>query len=122
MVIVGLVHYERGGAAGWAEAVQLLKPAEQVRHSVSRWRVLERDVLDDNTRYARVALEPVTGRAHQLRLHMAHIGHPVLGDTLHGGPRAAALMPRLCLHAAALSFEHPDGRSGALSLESPATF
>ena len=97
-------------------------PAEQVRHSVSRWRVLERDVLDDNTRYARVALEPVTGRAHQLRLHMAHIGHPVLGDTLHGGLRAAALMPRLCLHAAALSFEHPDGRSGALSLESPATF
>ena len=73
-------------------------------------------------RYARVALVPVTGRAHQLRLHMAHIGHPLLGDELHGGSLAAALAPRLCLHAAALSFQHPDGTSGRVSLESRATF
>ena len=49
-------------------------------------------------------------------------GHPLLGDELHGGSRAAALAPRLCLHAVALSFEHPDGKSGRLSLSSRATF
>ena len=106
------------GAAGAERSAE----AEQVRRSVSRWRVLERGLLDDGTEYARVALSPVTGRAHQLRLHMAHIGHPLLGDELHGGSRAAALAPRLCLHAAALSFEHPDGRSGTLSVKSDAAF
>ena len=109
------------GAAG-ADRAAASTQAEQVRRSVSRWRVLERGLLDDGTQYARVALSPVTGRAHQLRLHMAHVGHPLLGDELHGGSRAAALAPRLCLHAAALSFEHPDGRSGTLSLQCDATF
>lgn len=109
------------GAVG-ADRAAASTQAEQVRRSVSRWRVLERRLLDDGTQYARVALSPVTGRAHQLRLHMAHVGHPLLGDELHGGSRAAALAPRLCLHAAALSFEHPDGRSGTLSLQCDATF
>jgi hypothetical protein len=38
-----------------------------------------------NGRYCRVALEPVTGRSQQLRVHMAHLGHPIIGDALHGG-------------------------------------
>ena len=49
-------------------------------------------------------LEPLTGRTNQLRIHCAHIGHPVAGDEWHG---AAAGAPRLCLHAARLSFRHP---------------
>lgn len=52
----------------------------------------------------RVELEPITGRSHQLRLHMAAIGHPILGDALYGDPASA---PRLLLHACALSFTHP---------------
>jgi RluA family pseudouridine synthase len=44
-----------------------------------------------------------TGRTHQLRVHLAAIGHPILGDTLYGGPTA----PRLCLHAYELTFPHP---------------
>ncbi|KAL1496812.1 hypothetical protein AB1Y20_014398 [Prymnesium parvum] len=58
-------------------------------------------------RWARVRLTPQTGRTHQLRLHMAHIGHPILGDELHGGDAAAAA-PRLCLHATSLGFAHPE--------------
>jgi len=52
----------------------------------------------------RVELEPVTGRTHQLRVHMAAIGHPILGDALYGD---AASAPRLLLHATSLSLAHP---------------
>lgn len=54
----------------------------------------------------RVELEPVTGRTHQLRVHMAAIGHPILGDALYGDASSA---PRLLLHACSLSFAHPLG-------------
>lgn len=55
---------------------------------------------------SRVELEPVTGRTHQLRVHMAAIGHPVLGDELYGG-NAGSSPGRLLLHARKLSFVHP---------------
>jgi 23S rRNA pseudouridine1911/1915/1917 synthase len=66
-----------------------------------------------------------TGRTHQIRVHLASLGHPVVGDTLYGAPRElrarngeAAVLPRNFLHAAALQFHHP--RTGtALSLSSP---
>lgn len=53
---------------------------------------------------SRVELEPVTGRTHQLRVHMAAIGHSILGDALYGDATSA---PRLLLHASSLSFMHP---------------
>lgn len=52
-------------------------------------------------------LEPITGRSHQLRVHMTHIGHPMLGDALYAPPNVLALSPRLCLHATRLKFQHP---------------
>jgi len=55
---------------------------------------------------SRVELEPVTGRTHQLRVHMAAIGHPILGDVLYGGESSSGV-ERLLLHARALSFAHP---------------
>lgn len=51
-----------------------------------------------------VECEPVTGRTHQLRVHLASIGHPIVGDDMYGG---APIMPRQALHAASLSFDHP---------------
>ena len=93
------------------------------REGSSTWRVLERTSLPDSgVGVARVELVPVTGRAHQLRLHMEAIGHPVLGDELHGSDEAAAAAPRLCLHASALTLDHPDGRSGRVTFRSPAPF
>jgi tRNA pseudouridine32 synthase/23S rRNA pseudouridine746 synthase len=55
----------------------------------------------------RVELQPVTGRTHQLRVHMAALGHPILGDTLYADPAAQVMAPRLLLHAHALELAHP---------------
>ncbi|MFM8785822.1 MAG: RluA family pseudouridine synthase [Phycisphaerales bacterium] len=74
------------------------------RPSVTRWRVAAR--LDGPPR-ARLELEPVTGRSHQLRVHLLAIGHPILGDDLYAPPDVRAMAARLCLHAERLSFVHP---------------
>jgi 23S rRNA pseudouridine1911/1915/1917 synthase len=55
-----------------------------------------------------VEVEIKTGRTHQIRVHMAHIGHPVLGDRVYGGSRAAKLADRQMLHAESLSLLHPE--------------
>jgi tRNA pseudouridine32 synthase/23S rRNA pseudouridine746 synthase len=73
------------------------------RRATTRWRV--RDCLP---RTAVLELEPLTGRSHQLRVHLAWLGCPIVGDRLYGRFDDA---PRLALHAAALGFPHPgDGR------------
>ena len=89
------------------------------RPSRTRWRVLERH--DDGIRWSRVELMPLTGRAHQLRLHMEFIGHPILGDELHGSAESRGGATRLCLHAAALEFRHPASGS-PMRIESKAPF
>jgi 23S rRNA pseudouridine1911/1915/1917 synthase len=63
-------------------------------------------VLERQANHTFVELEPITGRTNQLRIHCAHLGHPIVGDKLHGRPEDAA--PRLCLHAAQLAFHDPD--------------
>eukprot|EP00966_Prymnesium_polylepis_P187829 4354338-Prymnesium_polylepis.1 len=111
-------------APGEAFSVMRIVPrdAPTGRPSLTRWRVVER-AERDGMRLSRVELLPVTGRAHQLRLHMCSLGHPILGDELHGGPAAVAAARRLCLHAARLDFEHPSGASGErVRVESPAPF
>jgi tRNA pseudouridine32 synthase/23S rRNA pseudouridine746 synthase len=72
--------------------------------STTRWRVIETMPGGQATR---VELEPVTGRTHQLRVHLQHIGHPILGDRLYAPPDVQALSPRLLLHACALEIAHP---------------
>ncbi|MEO6278055.1 RluA family pseudouridine synthase [Roseateles sp.] len=78
------------------------RPRQQVdvargKPSQTRWRVLAHEGL-----HTRVALEPLTGRTHQLRVHLAHVGHAMLGDTLYAAPHIAAARPRLLLHASEL--------------------
>ena len=68
------------------------------------FRVISRDT---ETQTTRVALEPVTGRSHQLRVHMMSLQHPILGDDLYGGP-AEKMADRLLLHAMDLGFKHPE--------------
>jgi tRNA pseudouridine32 synthase / 23S rRNA pseudouridine746 synthase len=84
------------------------RPRQQVdfeigKPSLTRYRVLAHDTV---TGTSRVELEPVTGRTHQLRVHMAAIGHPILGDVLYGGAVGNGA-GRLLLHARSLSFAHP---------------
>lgn len=83
------------------------RPRQKVDHAEGRpaqtdWRVVRAG--DDETR---IRLMPLTGRSHQLRVHMAEIGHPILGDPLYA-TGAAANFPRLMLHAESLRFKHPE--------------
>ncbi|MDM0104157.1 RluA family pseudouridine synthase [Variovorax sp. J22R24] len=76
--------------------------------SQTRWRVKE--PLPER-RASHLWLEPLTGRSHQLRVHLLSIGHPILGDALYGNEDIQRRAPRLLLHATMLEFEHPaDGR------------
>lgn len=70
---------------------------------------------------SRVQLEPVTGRSHQLRLHLSSIGHPILGDTLYANAEIARVSPRLCLHARQIQFQHPVSEK-QIMLEAAAPF
>ena len=74
------------------------------RPSVTRWRVISPDPERGGTR---LELEPVTGRSHQLRVHLQAIGHPILGDDLYASPDAVARANRLLLHACELNLPHP---------------
>ncbi|MCC5964311.1 MAG: RNA pseudouridine synthase [Rhodobacteraceae bacterium] len=69
---------------------------------------------------SRLRLMPVTGRSHQLRVHMLAIGHPILGDPLYATGTALA-HPRLMLHAQSLRLRHPDGGKG-LTISAPVPF
>ncbi len=72
--------------------------------SETRYQVLHIAADQQSTR---VALEPVTGRTHQLRVHLKAIGHPILGDALYAPQAVSMQAPRLLLHASGLSFTHP---------------
>ena len=86
--------------------------------SLTRWRVLSHD---ESGAWTRVELEPVTGRSHQLRVHLRELGHPILGDDLYAPPEVRDLAQRLLLHAAWLSFAHPVTGT-RLVFERPAPF
>jgi tRNA pseudouridine32 synthase/23S rRNA pseudouridine746 synthase len=75
---------------------------EHGRSALTRFEVLER--LGDRTR---VLLKPVTGRSHQLRIHMRELGHPILGCDMYAHDTALAMADRLMLHATTLEFTHP---------------
>jgi len=77
---------------------------DEGKPSLTRYCTLQRNELIGATR---LSLEPVTGRTHQLRVHLASIGHPLLGDMLYAPAAVQALAPRLMLHACALSLAHP---------------
>ena len=73
--------------------------------SQTRWRCVAH--MDGPTPASRLELQPITGRSHQLRVHLQALGHPILGDALYAPPDIAAQAPRLLLHARDLAFVHP---------------
>ncbi len=85
--------------------------------SLTRYRVLHRDPV---ARTTRVALQPITGRTHQLRVHLQAIGHPIVGDALYVPQNEAPAM-RLLLHATLLQLQHPT-TAQTLVLSSAAPF
>jgi tRNA pseudouridine32 synthase / 23S rRNA pseudouridine746 synthase len=72
--------------------------------SITRWQAQRYDQAANTTR---LLLEPVTGRSHQLRVHLKALGHPILGDALYAPADVQAASPRLLLHARELRLHHP---------------
>jgi tRNA pseudouridine32 synthase/23S rRNA pseudouridine746 synthase len=122
-VVDGLMRADTGEIdlpliADWPNRPRQMVDMVRGKPSRTRWRVLARDTARCRTR---VELEPVTGRSHQLRVHLQAIGHPILGDTLYAPPAVAESAPRLLLHASRLQLAHPvDGTT--LDLHSPPPF
>lgn len=103
-------------AADWPNRPRRIVDRERGKPSQTRWRV----VSHDNTT-TRVELEPLTGRSHQLRVHLQALGHSILGDALYAPPEVQAAAPRLLLHATDLRISHPL-TGEALAFASPAPF
>ena len=91
-------------AADWERRPLRVIDHERGKASHTRWRVL---AMDEAAQTTRVELSPITGRTHQLRLHLAAIGHAILGDALYADTTTQARAPRLLLHATRLAFTHP---------------
>ena len=122
-VVAGLMNEDEGSidlplGADWPR-----RPRQQVdplhgKPSTTSWRLLHRDAAANTSR---LALEPLTGRTHQLRVHLMAIGHPIVGDALYAPPGVLAASPRLLLHATTLGFDHP-GTGTRVDFHSPAPF
>lgn len=89
-------------APDWANRPRQVISRARGKAALTRYRVIER--LGDRSR---LELSPVTGRSHQLRIHLRELGHPILGCDLYAHEQALAMAGRLMLHATSLAFEHP---------------
>ncbi len=105
-------------ALDWPRRPLRVIDAKRGKPSVTHWRVLGWERGNDTTR---VMLEPVTGRSHQLRVHLQALGHAIVGDALYASAPVQAKSSRLLLHACALTLTHPvTGKTMAFA--SPAPF
>lgn len=97
------------------------RPLQKVCHETGKPSVTDWSVLDRGSEFTRVELRPLTGRSHQLRVHMLKIGHPILGDRFYGTDAVIAASDRLLLHAQRMQLRHPDGGVW-IDIEAPCPF
>lgn len=88
----------------WPSRPKQIVDHEQGRSSQTRWEVLERE-----EKTTLVMLTPITGRTHQLRVHMLELGYPIVGDRFYAEGEALSFALRLHLHAQTLEIRHPNG-------------
>lgn len=88
----------------WPNRPRRIIDAQNGKPSVTRWRMLSHDKVKQTTC---LELEPLTGRSHQLRVHLQALGHAIVGDTLYGRAPAASHADRMLLHAQSLELQHP---------------
>ena len=97
------------------------RPKQKVDHKVGKPSLTLVDVVSYGKQSTLVKLTPITGRSHQLRVHMLALGHPILGDGFYADPMAKRMSPRLLLHASNLSIFHPYSKE-QMHFECPASF
>jgi tRNA pseudouridine32 synthase/23S rRNA pseudouridine746 synthase len=108
-IVHGLMAHDEGEVdlpliTDWPNRPMQMVCHERGKPSRTRYVVRARDAVAMQTR---VELEPITGRSHQLRVHMLALGHPMVGDPLYGDAVLQAAHARLMLHACRLSLPHP---------------
>ncbi|WP_045825391.1 RluA family pseudouridine synthase [Teredinibacter turnerae] len=108
-MVAGIVAEDRGEITlplicDWPNRPKQKVDQEQGKHAHTRYNVLERRLALQTTR---VELTPITGRSHQLRVHMQQLGHPILGDAFYAPDAIRQASDRLLLHATTLEFVHP---------------
>lgn len=91
-------------AADWPRRPLRIIDHAHGKQSLTHWRCVS---IDPNRHLSRLELEPVTGRSHQLRVHLQAIGYPIVGDALYAPAQIQNLSQRLHLHAYQLAFPHP---------------
>jgi tRNA pseudouridine32 synthase / 23S rRNA pseudouridine746 synthase len=97
------------------------RPRQKVDHDAGKPSQTQYETSGTHAHGARLALTPLTGRTHQLRLHLAAIGHPILGDDIYAHAEALTAKHRLHLHALRLELIHPT-RNERLRFESACPF
>ncbi|GMM69044.1 bifunctional tRNA pseudouridine(32) synthase/23S rRNA pseudouridine(746) synthase RluA [Alteromonas sp. MTD1] len=91
----------------WPNRPKQMVDFERGKRAITQFQVVSREVDSKQRPFTLVALHPITGRSHQLRVHMLELGHPILGDRLYAHSDALDMAPRLQLHAESLSLKHP---------------
>jgi 23S rRNA pseudouridine955/2504/2580 synthase len=117
----GLIELSLAKQPGSGGEKMMVDESEQGLSARTRYRVLDRA----GNRAAWVELQPLTGRTHQLRVHMAAIGHPIIGDGKYGGPESfltGSISRKMHLHARRLIIDHPDGTPLDVTAPLPAHF
>ncbi len=117
----GLIELPLAKQPGSGGEKMMVDESEQGQSARTRYRVLDRV----GNRAAWVELQPLTGRTHQLRVHMAAIGHPIVGDGKYGGPESfltGSISRKMHLHARRLIIDHPDGTPLDITAPLPSHF
>lgn len=102
----------------WPNRPKQMVDFERGKAACTHWEKISEDA---NSNTSLIKLKPITGRSHQLRVHMLSLGHPILGDRLYAHEQAKSLSSRLCLHARHIQFTHPLSDE-LLSFSSPFDF
>ena len=101
----------------WPNRPKQMVCFENGKAAQTEYQVLEYEASNS----ARVLLKPITGRSHQLRVHLLALGHPILGDRFYAHEAALAMAPRLQLHAESLTITHP-AFGNSMTFKQPADF
>ncbi|PKI13113.1 bifunctional tRNA pseudouridine(32) synthase/23S rRNA pseudouridine(746) synthase RluA [Colwellia sp. 12G3] len=124
--VFGLVELSEGSVdlpliCDWPNRPKQKVDFENGKQSLTHYRVISYSDSTDKKASTLVELTPVTGRSHQLRVHMLALGHPILGDRLYASKEALAMKKRLQLHALNLSLFHPSTEK-AITFNAPCPF